>query len=367
MIGTSEHHADLLYATRFLAPDAFFWIEHRGRTLAGFSPLEIDRARASATVHRCLSIAPIQNQLRKQLRRNPSVAEIALTFLRRQRTRSVLVPGWTEVATVRTLESGGLTVRVSDQPFFPQRAQKASEEITAITRALRAAEAGLARALDILGQATISRQGQLRWNHQPLTSEILRGEIDAAVIRHGAVPSGTIVAGGIQACDPHERGSGPLRARQAIILDIFPRASATGYFGDLTRTVVKGRAPPPLRRMWETVAEGKRWVLHQIRPGASGANLHQALVERFKQAGFPTARKNGRWTGFFHGTGHGLGLEIHEAPRFAETDFPPGLVTTVEPGLYDPAIGGVRLEDVIVITDSGCRNLTHAPEFLEIP
>ncbi|MFQ3671852.1 MAG: Xaa-Pro peptidase family protein [Verrucomicrobiia bacterium] len=367
MIGASESAADLLYATRFLAPDPFFWIEHQGRTLAGFTALEVDRARATASVDRVLSIARLHQTLRQQLGRSPSFAEIALVHLRKLRIRHVQVPGWTDAASLRTLESNRLRVTVIQGPFFPERETKSPEEIRAITQALRAAEIGLARAFDILRQATIRPRRPLLWNGRTLTSEILRGEIDAAVIRAGAVPSGTIVAGGAQACDPHERGSGPLRPHQTIILDIFPRSLRTGYFGDLTRTVVKGRASESLRHLWHTVAEGKRWALSQIRPGASGQTIHDALLHRFKQAGYPTVKKAGRWTGFFHGTGHGLGLEIHETPRFSDTRFPPGLAITVEPGLYDPALGGVRLEDLVIVTPRGCRNLTRAPEFIEIP
>lgn len=367
MIGASESAADLLYATRFFAPDPFFWIEHRGRTYAGFTALEVDRARASASVDRVLSVTTLQQRLRKEMGRPPTMADLALVHLKKLGVRRIVVPAWTEAGSVRTLADGGLRVDLSCAPFFPERQTKTSKEIEAITEALRAAEAGLARAFDILGQATITSRGLLRWNRAPLTAEILRGEVDAAVIRAGAVPAHTIVACGQQACDPHERGTGPLRAHQTIILDIFPRSSTTGYFGDLTRTVVKGRAPETVRRLFATVAEGKRWALNQIRPGASGQDIHEHLVRHFKDQGYPTIRRNGRWTGFFHGTGHSLGLEIHEAPRFTETHFPPGLVMTVEPGLYDPAIGGVRLEDLVVVTSQGCRNLTRAPEFLEIP
>lgn len=367
MIGASESAADLLYATRFFAPDPFFWIEHRGRTFAGFTALEVDRARATASVDSVLSITALQQRLKKQLGRPVTVADLAVVHLEKLGVRRIVVPGWTDAASLRTLEAGGLRVEIATTPFFPQRQIKTPDEIEAIIQALRAAEAGLARGLDILGQASIDARGQLRWNRATLTSEILRGEIDATVIRSGAVPSHTIVACGTQACDPHERGSGPLFAHQTIILDIFPRSLASGYFGDLTRTVVKGKAPEPVRRLFSTVAEGKRWALEQIRPGVPGKAIHEGLVRRFKEQGYPTVRKQGRWTGFFHGTGHSLGLEIHEAPRFADTDFPPGLVMTVEPGLYDPAIGGVRLEDLIVITPTGFRNLTKAPEFLEIP
>jgi Xaa-Pro aminopeptidase len=225
----------------------------------------------------------------------------------------------------------------------------------------------LERGLEVLRQAKILRDQTLVWHKQVLTSEVLRGEIDAGVVRAGGLPAHTIVAGGDQACDPHERGSGPLRAHEAIILDIFPRHAATGFFGDLTRTVVKGRATEELQRLYAAVQQGKAWVMSQMKSGANGKKLHVDLVERFRHEGYPTELRDGRWVGFFHGTGHGLGLEIHEPPRFSAGKFYAGLAITVEPGLYYPGVGGVRLEDVVIVQSRGVRNLTSVPEFLEIP
>ena len=225
---------------------------------------------------------------------------------------------------------------------------------------------GLLRGQEVLQEATIRKDRKLFWGNEILTSERLRGEIDAAIVRANGLPANTIVAGGDQACDPHERGSGPLFANQAIILDIFPRDPRTGYYGDLTRTVVKGRASEQLRHLYQTVKEGKAWVMNSVKPGRSGAEMHQELVERFKKAGYPTKKIKGRWVGFFHGIGHGLGMEGHEAPRFSDTHFTPGEVITVEPGIYYPGIGGVRLEDVVVVHSKGVRNLTNLPEELEI-
>jgi Xaa-Pro aminopeptidase len=118
--------------------------------------------------------------------------------------------------------------------------------------------------------------------------------------------------------------------------------------------------------VYATVAAGKRWVMTQMKAGADGNRLHQALVERFKEAGYPTEQRKGRWVGFFHGTGHGLGLEIHEAPRFSDGPFQAGTVITVEPGLYFRGLGGVRLEDVVVVEKNGITNLTRARQQFEI-
>ena len=168
----------------------------------------------------------------------------------------------------------------------------------------------------------------------------MRAEIDCAVLRGGGEPAHTIVAGGNQACDPHERGSGPLRSGELIILDVFPRHTVSGYFGDMTRTVVRGHATSEQRHLWETVRAGQQRALQGMKPGISGRILHEEVKQFFTNQGFPTQKHEGRWRGFFHGTGHGLGLELHESPRFSDTKFTRGQVLTVEPGIYWPGVGG---------------------------
>jgi Xaa-Pro aminopeptidase len=176
----------------------------------------------------------------------------------------------------------------------------------------------------------------------------------------------SIVACGAQACDPHERGHGPLKAHELIILDIFPRSANTGFVGDMTRTVVRGRASDAQRRLWETCLAGQKMALRALSPGGDGKALQDSVREFFTAAGYPTERRNGRWQGFFHGLGHGLGLEIHEEPRLGRTTFRAGQVFTIEPGIYLPGLGGVRHEDVAVITASGHRLLSRFPKPLEI-
>jgi Xaa-Pro aminopeptidase len=177
---------------------------------------------------------------------------------------------------------------------------------------------------------------------------------------------GTIVAGGDQGCDPHERGFGPLYADSLIILDVFPRDAKTGYFGDMTRTVLRGRASEAQRKLWETVKAGQALALRRIKAGVDGMTIHKAIQELFTSRGFPTEIRKGRRVGFFHGTGHGLGLEIHEHPRLQKVTLKDRQVLTVEPGLYYPGLGGARLEDVVLVTKTGCKILSRFPKQLEI-
>jgi Xaa-Pro aminopeptidase len=362
LYAASEHDADMLYATRFFVPDAFLWWSFAGRTNAVLSPLEIGRARRQARIDR---IWAAEDFLPPSAKERDAAALIA-AVARRSGFRRIKVSSHFPAGLMEKLKRKGLKIEVADGLFFPERMIKRAEEIKALERGVRLAEEGLARGLEILKTSRKGRGRVLRWAGKPLTSERLRGEIDAAIIRQGGLPAGTIVAGGDQACDPHDRGSGVLRANEAIILDIFPRDQRSGYYGDLTRTVVRGRASEALRRLYGTVAEGKRWVMKQVKAGADGKRLHDALVERFREAGYATEKKRGIWQGFFHGTGHGLGLEIHEAPRFGAGKLPLHTVITVEPGLYYPGLGGIRLEDVVVVEKNGVRNLTRARQVLEI-
>ena len=362
MCAASGHDADMLYATRFYADDPFVWWETRGKTHIALSPLEIDRARPVARVTEIHAIGDFLPPKPK----DSSPAAMIAGLVQKHGIRSFLVPEQFPSGLLEKLRSAGLKVAVSDKPFFPERVRKNREEIAALEAALRVAETGLRRGIDVLKASRADQRGFLQWGKAPLTSERLRAEMDAAVLYAGGVPANTIVAGGEQGCDPHERGHGPLRANEAIVLDIFPRHARNHYFGDLTRTVVRGRASEALRHQYATVQEGKRWVMKLMSDGVDGNALQKELIARFTTAGYPTEQRNGRWVGMFHGVGHGLGLDLHETPRFAAGKLFSGLSITVEPGLYYPGVGGVRIEDVVIVGKKGVRNLTKFEEELEI-
>src|SRR5439155_12734857 len=188
-------------------------------------------------------------------------------------------------------------------------------EVKKISAALIMAEVGLAEGIQALKSCRTERKGRLVYHNNPLTSEKVQAIIDTAIVQAGGLPSNTIVAGGRQACDPHERGFGLLKANEPIILDVFPRSQKTGYFGDITRTVVKGRASDALRKMYYTVERGQEIAFDHTRNKVPGKQVHKTVADFFAKEGYKTGKINGRMQGFFHGTGHGLGLEIHESPR----------------------------------------------------
>ena len=374
VIAGSEASADMLYATRMFVPDPFILLVQDGRKTILLGDLEVDRGRREAAVDEVLGLSEFTKEHKKALGRKPTLAKAAAHFLKTRRVRRALVPEDFPLALSLALAREGVRVAPPTKGmFWPARLHKTPEEMSHLRRALQITQAGMARGMEVLAAARAdggrkaAPGAELRWGGGVLTSERLRAEIDSAILHAGGLPANTIVAGGEQACDPHERGSGPLRAGELIIIDIFPRDAATGYFGDLTRTVVKGRATDAQRQLWLTVQEGQRRTLQALRAGADGNALHEGTKKFFKDKGYPTEMREGRHVGFFHGTGHGLGLELHEAPRFsAVRSFEPGTVVTVEPGLYFPGLGGVRLEDVAAVTAKGCDVLSDFEQRLEV-
>lgn len=366
IVADSESSPDMLYATRFFAPDAFIFLEKNGRRSLVLNDLEIDRGRRTAQAGEVIAYSEIAARIPAKKNSAPKFADVLARFLKEKKVCAALVPSAFPLGLANKLVKAGIRLTPAPGLFWKEREFKTAAELRLLRRALKITETGMARAMEVLRAAKIGPKNRLVWASRALTSEILRAEIDSAILRAGGLPANTIVAGGKQACDPHERGNGPLRANTLIILDIFPRAAKSGYYGDLTRTVVRGHASDAQRRLWRTVLEGQNLALKAMKPGVDGGTIHESVKDFFKQRGYPTERRNGRWAGFFHGTGHGLGLEIHEEPRFAATVFKPGQVITVEPGLYWPGLGGVRIEDVATITNSGARLLSRFPKMLEL-
>jgi Xaa-Pro aminopeptidase len=366
IVAASDHDPDMLYATRMFVPDAFIFLEQNGKRTIVLSDLEIDRGRKQAQADEILPYSQFEREVQGKAKKAPAFEKVVSHFLVARRVHSVIVPDNFPLRLAEELADMNIRVRAANGLFWPEREAKTDDELRLMRRALSITEKGLARAMEVLAACKSRRGKRLDWFGRVLTSEILRAEIDSAILRAGGLPANTIVAGGDQACDPHERGSGPLLADSLIILDVFPCDANSGYYGDLTRTVVRGRASEEQRRMWETVREGQALALKKMKPGVDGLKLHNQVKQLFTDRGFPTEVRDGRQVGFFHGTGHGLGLEIHEFPRFQKTVFKPGQVLTVEPGLYYPGLGGVRLEDVAVVTESGNRVLSRFEKRLEI-
>jgi Xaa-Pro aminopeptidase len=360
----------MLYAVGMFVPDPFIYLRvSSGRPAVVMSDLEIDRARRQAPQCQVLALSRYQDALRSAGVKHPRLPEIIARLFREKKIRQAVVPETFPYGLALDLKRLGVKLTPRPGTFFQEREQKSAAEVKKISATLMMAEIGMAEGMQMLRSSKIGRDHRLVHHNMPLTSERLRSVIDTAILQACGLAANTIVAGGRQGCDPHERGSGPLRAHEPIIIDIFPRSQRTGYFGDITRTVVRGRASEGVRRQYATVFEGQKIGMKKMRAGVPTAEVHRAVQDYFEAQGYKTGRNKGRMEGFFHGTGHGLGLEIHEAPRVGATArdvLKPGHVVTVEPGLYYAELGGVRLEDVALVTRNGARNLTQFEKVLEL-
>jgi Xaa-Pro aminopeptidase len=366
IVAASDTDPDMLYATNFWAPDPFIFLQRNGKRTLVLSDLEIDRGRKQADADEFVMFSELEGEVQGKSKNAPAYEKVLAHFLKKRGIKSAIVPANFPLRYAEELTANKIRVRATNGIFWQEREAKSDKEVKMMGDALRITEKGLKRAIEVLKESKPGSGKRLRWRGKTLTSEILRAEIDSAILRTGGVPLGTIVAGGDQACDPHERGFGPLYADSLIILDVFPRDAKTGYFGDMTRTVLRGRASNAQRKLWETVKAGQALALRRIKAGVDGMTIHKAIQEFFAGRGFPTEIRKGRRVGFFHGTGHGLGLEIHEYPRLQKVVLKDRQVLTVEPGLYYPGMGGVRLEDVVLVTKTGCKILSRFPKQLEI-
>lgn len=267
------------------------------------------------------------------------------------------------------LRRAGFKLKISEEAVCPQREIKTADENSAIQQAQRAAVAAMNAAIKQIAAAKIGRDGILRCGKTVLTSEMVRATICHTLLDHDCIATETIVACGPRSADPHERGTGPLRAGQPIVLDIFPRSGTTGYWGDLTRTVCRGPAPAELKKMYNAVRAAHGFALKAVKDGAWTDDVHAAAAGELDRCGFKTGPINGIPQGFIHGTGHGVGLEIHEAPRVSSAvhkKLRAGNIITIEPGLYYSKLGGIRIEDTILVTKDGYQILAPCPKQLEI-
>lgn len=361
--------ADQLYFSRVGVHDPFIAFGVGKKRITVQSALEFGRVKKARTFDEVL---PLETWRARAEKRRPGhragPAEIIVELATAYRVRGFRVADDFPAALFLKLRALGLHVETAGGALFPERELKTAAEAAAIREGNRLSAVGYTVTEKILKAARIKGRS-LIYQGAPLTSERLRFAIDSAILSEGGRADDTIVAGGDQACDPHERGHGPLRPNELIIVDIFPRVVTSGYFGDMTRTFLKGRASDAQRKLCATVRAAQLAALHAIHAEVDGRTVHQQVVATFDAAGYKTTHGKNGSTGFFHGTGHGLGLAVHEMPRVSGMVSMPlkaGTVVTVEPGLYYPGLGGCRFEDVVQVTATGCTMLSNHPYDWEI-
>ena len=371
LVDDDSEAADQYYLSGFDAPDPFVTL-YDGETHLLF-PRSLEFARAkresrAASVQRYVDFDHAEKV--EEHGTEEAVSHVLADFLRSYDVERVAVPPRFPLKTADGLRARGIDVAADTEGVITEiRATKTDEEVDHVRAAQRANEAAMAAAEDLLRAATVDDDGTIVADGEVLTSERVKTEIEVELLRHGCSLDETIVACGSDAADPHDRGSGPLVADEAIIVDIFPRDKATKYHADMTRTFVKGEPSGTIAEWYDLTERAMEAAYDVLEAGVPGEAVHDAVCDVYEGAGLPTLRSDERTeTGFIHSTGHGVGLDVHELPRLSPDggELEPGHVVTVEPGLYDPEVGGVRIEDLLVVTEDGYENLTDYEKTLVV-
>jgi Xaa-Pro aminopeptidase len=357
----------MLYFGEVEVHDPFLAFGHGRRRLTVQSPLEFGRVRRTSRFDSVLRLDDWREKARRKFGPGAGMPEIIVTVARAHGLRAFRVADDFPAGLYLRLSRLGLRLHLANGALFPEREIKTDAELKQIREGNRLATVGFGVVEKILAAARIKGRALVHQG-KVVTSESLRFQVETAIREQGGDAKDTIVAGGDQACDPHERGNGPIRPHQLVIVDIFPRVLKSGYFGDMTRTYLKGRASEPQRRLCATVLDAQRAAIRLIREGIDGRDVHELVIHVFTEAGYATTHSAKGSQGFIHGTGHGLGLAIHEVPRLSTVKYPlkKGSVVTVEPGLYYPGLGGCRWEDVVQVTSMAPRLLSRHPYDWEI-
>ncbi len=360
----SEHNANLYYLTSFLAGDPFLFVRANAQSTLVVSSMERDRAVRSSRIDRVRSPQDYLDETALS-RRDQAVPDLIDAVLRDSGARHIGVDPAFPITLTDRVRAKGYELQALSGAVERLREVKSVRERREIEAVQRACERALRNALAILRHSTVIGD-QLCAEGVVVTSEQLKASIGCSLIQDGCTASDVIVAGGVDSALPHLQGSGPLGPDAPIVFDISPQSVTSRYNADMSRTVVRGEPSHELLDMYDTVLGAQDVAFGLLKPGITGAEVHGAVSKFFEQSGFATDLNKGR--GFIHSTGHGLGLEVHERPYVGKTGgiLEPGNVITIEPGLYYPEVGGVRLEDVAVITKHGYRNITRCKKQLVI-
>ncbi|MDK2892480.1 Xaa-Pro peptidase family protein [Methanohalophilus sp.] len=361
IIGNSND-ADLYFTTEFLAFDQFSYIQTKQtKEILLVSSMELGRARNESRIANILTLEDcnFRERMKETGDSARTYAECLGQVLQKEGVRTVCVPYDFPYYTAQVLKENGFSVTTTKSPFERIRAVKAKEEVSLIRGVQKACEKAMETAIETIRNAEV-RDDVLYSGDKILTSETVRYIIEKTLLEHGCEADSTIVACGKGSSNPHWAGEGALLLNEPIVIDIFPRHKIHRYYADMTRTVLKGEASEKLADMYEAVKAAQEAAFKILKDGVLASEVHSAVCDEFKTRGYDV----GTTKGFMHSTGHGVGLEIHELPAVSNMDMAleTGNVITIEPGLYYPGIGGVRLEDMVVITETGYENLTRFPK-----
>jgi len=376
MAGVPTLNAGLYRRIRFLVGDPVALIEIEEGTAQHDSILilrdiEIQRAKLSANVNRFGCPADFAPAIGLSGDRETATAQSAAEYILRTGCKEVTVDRSLPMIYSEMLVRAGIQVRCDTEWGLVERRQKDESEIKAIQFAQNQTEEVMRLACQTIGRCEVGSDRILIHQGQQLTSERVQSMIDVWLLERGFANPTSIVAGGPIGADCHDHGHGPLKTKEPIIVDIFPRDKKSLYNGDCTRTVVHGEISDKLAAMHAAVKKAKEAATAAVRAGVTGQFVHEATCRSIEASGYrmglaPEGASDD-FTSMTHGTGHGLGLEVHEPPLLAAggPELLVGDVVTIEPGLYCKSIGGIRLEDMVVVTHDGCNNLNMLPEALD--
>lgn len=357
----SYNDADQYFLSGFLCGDPFAVMEIKRNTVVlGVSSMEEGRANLETSGK---TIVPLNRQKGKTL------SQILADFIRGYGTSRVRVLPSFPVGLAQGLKGEGIGIEIDGKTLSDRRRVKKVKQIRAIEEAQRCCEGVFTMVRSLLAGCPI-RDDTLFYEGRPLMAQKVRSMIEVFFLENGFESADTIFAPGRGGADPHWRGEGPVRAGVPIVMDVFPRSRQSRYYSDMSRTFVVGRATKYVREMHAAVMEAQDAAFGCLNIGVALSDVHQAVCDVFRKRGYsvPVDGKQPK-RGFLHGTGHGVGLQVHEVPSVSVTAdiFQPGDVVTIEPGLYDRRVGGMRIEDIVVcMPDGTVRNLTRFDRELEI-
>ena len=369
IFGDTIRSADMRHVVPLAVPDPFLYAETNGSRHVFSNSMEAPRLRALGlfdAVHVGEEFG-VDELVEQELPWREIGAQLSVRSVRSLGPTRFTVPDNFPVWLADRLRADGIELDVDQELFDERRRVKTEAQLAGMRRAQQAAQAGMDRCRELLRNAE-RRGDDLFHDGEPLTVERVKAEMNAVFSAYGTSADEYIVAPGPQGAVGHDMGSGPIRADVPVVVDIWPRDNESGVFTDMTRTFVVGEPADDVREWHRLVKEALDRAISEIRPGADAKAIFDGTCDIFEAAGEPTQRtkKAGEplVDGFFHGLGHGVGLEVHEAPglgRLSEKALVPGDVVTVEPGLYRAGYGGVRLEDIVLVTEDGAENLTQYP------
>jgi len=374
----SYRDANMYYLTKFLAPDPFIFLKRvDADPIIVVSQMEYPRAQKQSIVKAVKSYSDYNYLEAVKTAKDPQLG--AMKFIAKVAEKElgtgtrICVPPNFPVIAADVLREEGLTINPMFGVVEKARETKDSHEVEEIKAVQAVNEEVTSEAIEVIANSDVGSNKTLHFNGEPLTVGKIKSFFGRKLLENGCLPEeDIIVACGTKASDPHYVGEleDKLKADQPIILDSYPRSIQKRYWTDMTRTVVKGRASDKLEKMFDAVSEAKNASFDAIQAGALGSHVYDVCCDVLEKAGYDTTRGGKKITkGMTHSLGHGVGLQIHESPRMSEVYTSPlkaHSIVTVEPGLYDPQIGGVRLEDIIEVTKSGYNNLTKMETQLEI-